>query len=151
MVTADRVFTWVLGRLLNLIPDVNRFDLHMYVANGFDVSLTNVLLIDNLIPLVTRVGRYGCDFVNFGAVFRSMTGFGGTGEGPGGPAMEFRLQAIPPTVSQVTGTSEQSNLVIRDGYPAPCKYLASPYPAAAPRIRSAGATGRRCTRGRMRT
>jgi len=52
MVTADRVFTWILGRLLNLIPDVNRFDLHMYVANGFDVSLFNVLLIDNLIPLV---------------------------------------------------------------------------------------------------
>lgn len=94
--------------------------------------------LDNLIPLLNRVGRYGCDFINFGAVFRSMTGFGGTGEGPGGPAMEFRLQAIPPSVNQVTGTSEQSNLVTRDGYPAPCKYLASPYPASAPRIRAGG-------------
>lgn len=47
----DEVFGWALRRLLNLIPDVNRFDLHAYVANGFDVPFTNVLLIDNLIPL----------------------------------------------------------------------------------------------------
>jgi hypothetical protein len=39
-------------RVLNLIPDVNRFDLHPYVANGFDVPVLNVLVIDNLIPLV---------------------------------------------------------------------------------------------------
>ena len=94
--------------------------------------------LDNLTPMVAHIGRYGCDVINFGAVFRSMTGFGGTGDGPGGPAMEFRLQAIPPSVNQVTGTSEQSNLVIRDGYPGPCKYLASPYSAAAPRIRAGG-------------
>jgi hypothetical protein len=47
----DEVFTWVLRRFLNLIPDVNRFDLHVYVANGFDVPLTGVLVVDNLIPL----------------------------------------------------------------------------------------------------
>jgi hypothetical protein len=48
----DQVFNWVLRRILNLIPDVNRFDLHPYVANGFDVPFTSVLVIDNLIPLV---------------------------------------------------------------------------------------------------
>ncbi len=47
----DEVFTWMLHRALNLIPNVSRFDLHAYVANGFDVPFTGVLLIDNLIPL----------------------------------------------------------------------------------------------------
>jgi hypothetical protein len=47
----DEVFGWVLRRILNLIPDVSRFDLHAYVANGFDVPFWSVLLIDNLIPL----------------------------------------------------------------------------------------------------
>jgi hypothetical protein len=47
----DEVFSWTLRRLLNLIPDVNRFDLHAYVANGFDVPVSGVLLLDNLIPL----------------------------------------------------------------------------------------------------
>ena len=42
-----------------------------------------------------RLGRYGCDIENFGVVFRSMTGLGGTGEGPIGPPMAFRLQADP--------------------------------------------------------
>ncbi len=49
---ADEAFTWFLRRLLNLIPDVNRFDLHTYVANGFDVPFWNVLVIDNLLPLI---------------------------------------------------------------------------------------------------
>jgi hypothetical protein len=88
--------------------------------------------------MVTRLGRYGCDVVNFGAVFRSMTGLGGTGEGPGGPAMEFRLQAIPPSAAEAAGISDHSGLVTRDGYPAPCKYLASPYPATPARVRAAG-------------
>jgi ABC-type transport system involved in multi-copper enzyme maturation permease subunit len=48
---SDQVFTWVLERMLNLIPEINRFDLHNYVGNGFDVSVMNVLLIDNLIPM----------------------------------------------------------------------------------------------------
>jgi hypothetical protein len=49
---ADVVFSWGLRRLLNLIPDVNRFDLYTYVANGFDIPVWNVLIIDNLIPLI---------------------------------------------------------------------------------------------------
>ena len=48
---ADAVFSWLLSRVLNLIPDVNRFDLHPYVANGFDVPVWNLLVIDNLLPL----------------------------------------------------------------------------------------------------
>jgi hypothetical protein len=48
---ADIAFSWVLGRLLNLIPDVTRFDLHAYVANGFDVPIWNLLVVDNLLPL----------------------------------------------------------------------------------------------------
>ncbi len=49
---ADVVFSWMLRRLLNLIPDVNRFDLYTYVGNGFDIPVWNVLIIDNLIPLI---------------------------------------------------------------------------------------------------
>jgi hypothetical protein len=56
---ADDVFTWSLRRVLNLIPDVNRFDLHPYVANGFDVSFTNLLIIDNLIPLIGYLVPWG--------------------------------------------------------------------------------------------
>ncbi len=48
----DEVFSWVVRRLLNLVPDVSRFDLHQYVANGFDISWSQVLFMDNLVPLV---------------------------------------------------------------------------------------------------
>ena len=40
------------GRILNLVPDVGRHDLHQYVANGFDIGLLDVLLVDNLLPLL---------------------------------------------------------------------------------------------------
>jgi len=90
--------------------------------------------LDNLVPMVTRLGRYGCDIENFGVVFRSMTGFGGTGEGPNGPAMAFRLQAVPPTAGELTGSKDGSGLVVRDGYPEPCKYLSTAYPGSAPRV-----------------
>lgn len=83
--------------------------------------------IGDLIPMVTQIGRYGCDIENLGAVFRSMTGFGGTGSGPGGPAMEFRLQAIP-SQETVGALTPGPSLVTRDGYPAPCKYASRPYP-----------------------
>lgn len=46
----DEVYRWWLGRFLNLIPDINRYDLHQYVANGFDISWTH-LLADNFVPL----------------------------------------------------------------------------------------------------
>jgi hypothetical protein len=47
----DVVFSWWIGIVLNLLPDVNRHDLHMYVANGFDIALFDVLLVDNVLPL----------------------------------------------------------------------------------------------------
>ena len=47
----DDLFSWWIGRILNLIPDVGRHDLHQYVANGFDISLLDVLMLDNFLPL----------------------------------------------------------------------------------------------------
>jgi hypothetical protein len=47
----DAFFSWWVGRFLALVPDVNRYDLHQYVANGFDIGWSNVLIIDNLLPL----------------------------------------------------------------------------------------------------
>jgi phospholipid/cholesterol/gamma-HCH transport system substrate-binding protein len=85
--------------------------------------------VTDLIPMLLQIGPYGCNVENLGAVFRSMTGFGGTGQGPGGPAMQFRLQSIP---SQETFgiAAGGPSLVTRDGYPAACKYLATTYPLA---------------------
>ena len=34
----DKAFQWGLGMVLQAIPDVDRFDLTDYVANGFDVG-----------------------------------------------------------------------------------------------------------------
>jgi hypothetical protein len=48
----DESYRWVLSHFLKLIPDVGRYDLSKYVANGFDISWGSVLLVDNLIPLV---------------------------------------------------------------------------------------------------
>src|SRR5581483_3886459 len=56
---ADEVYRWMLRRLLNIIPDVSRFDLHHYVANGFDISWSQVLLLDNFIPLVGYLLPWG--------------------------------------------------------------------------------------------
>jgi phospholipid/cholesterol/gamma-HCH transport system substrate-binding protein len=85
--------------------------------------------VSDLIPMLLQIGPYGCNVANLGAVFRSMTGFGGTGQGPGGPAMQFRLQSIPSQETLAIDTGGPS-LVTRDGYPAPCKYLATTYPLA---------------------
>jgi hypothetical protein len=47
----DAFFSWWVGLFLSLIPDINRYDLHQYVANGFDIGWTSVLIVDNLLPL----------------------------------------------------------------------------------------------------
>jgi phospholipid/cholesterol/gamma-HCH transport system substrate-binding protein len=97
---------------------------------------------DDLTPMVTPLGRYGCDIVNTGTTFRSMTGFGGTGEGPNGPLMGFRLQAIAPAPEEALGIrTMDGTLTGRDGYPAPCKYAPSVYPAAITKP-TLGGTGR---------
>lgn len=50
--TVDEVYAWFLRRFINLIPDVTRHDLHKYVGNGFDISWGQVILLDNIIPLI---------------------------------------------------------------------------------------------------
>lgn len=51
----DPIFRWVMGRVFDLIPDVDRFDLTLFVAEGFDISLgqlltTLIVLIGYLLP-----------------------------------------------------------------------------------------------------
>lgn len=48
----DDFFNWWISRIINLLPDVNRHDLHPYVANGFDIAWGQVLFVDNLLPLI---------------------------------------------------------------------------------------------------
>lgn len=84
---------------------------------------------DDLEPMLREIAPYECDIKNFGAVFRSMTGFGGEAEGPNGPAMEFRLQIAPPIPTEALSVKDTTGLLKREGYPPPCKYLAKPYPA----------------------
>jgi virulence factor Mce-like protein len=86
-------------------------------------------MLDEVTPMVRKVAPYGCDIKNFGAVFRSMTGFGTrAGGGPNGPAMQFRLQAASPLPEEALSLQDTSASIVRDGYPTPCKYLAKPYP-----------------------
>ena len=49
---SDDLFRWVLARFMNLLPDVQRYDLQPYVANGFDVPVFDVLVVDNLLALI---------------------------------------------------------------------------------------------------
>lgn len=84
-------------------------------------------VLSDLIPISNVAGRYGCDIVNFGAVFRSVTGFGGNGEGPNGPAMSFRLTAAGPLPGEAIGTKDTTGLAYRESYTAPCKFLSTPY------------------------
>ena len=51
----DPIFRWVMGRVFDLIPDVDRFDLTLFVSEGFDVSfgqlfVTLLMLIGYLFP-----------------------------------------------------------------------------------------------------
>jgi ABC-type transport system involved in multi-copper enzyme maturation permease subunit len=53
--TSDVIYRWVIARVLEVIPDVNRFDLSNYVAEGFNVPadqlvLSLLLLIGYLLP-----------------------------------------------------------------------------------------------------
>ena len=52
LVGTDDVYRWFMRLFLKLIPDMARFDLNQYVANGFDISWSQVLLPDNFIPLL---------------------------------------------------------------------------------------------------
>lgn len=48
----DEVYRWWLRRFVNIIPDISRFDLQNYVASGFDIPWSEVLLLGNLLPLL---------------------------------------------------------------------------------------------------
>jgi hypothetical protein len=53
--TSDVAFRWVIKRVLNLLPDIDRFDFTSYVAEGFNVSgsqlgLDLLLLLAYLLP-----------------------------------------------------------------------------------------------------
>src|SRR5262249_52711072 len=48
----DESFRWFLRRFMSILPDVDRFDLHEYVASGFDINPSRVLILDNLLPLI---------------------------------------------------------------------------------------------------
>ncbi|PTL58168.1 MlaD family protein [Paraconexibacter algicola] len=86
-------------------------------------------LLADIVPVVRKLGPYGCDLENFGAVFRSMTGLGTRNtSGPNGPAMQFRLQIAAPVPTEALSLPDSTGLITREGYPAPCTYLAKPYP-----------------------
>jgi ABC-type transporter Mla subunit MlaD len=91
------------------------------VLKPLDQTLTSAT------PILDTLGPYGCDIANFGAVFRAMTGMGGTGVGPNGPAMEFRLQPVGVVPTEVLSLHDNSGLLHRDTYPAPCTYLGTHY------------------------
>jgi hypothetical protein len=48
--------------------------------------------------------------------------------------MAFRLQTVPPSAGEVAGMKDDTGIVVRDGYPEPCKYLSTPYPPNSPRL-----------------
>jgi hypothetical protein len=92
-------------------------------------------LSDDLTPMVSLLGTYKCDIVNFGTVFRSMTGSAGTGHGPVGSLKAFRLQALAPSLGEVASIDATHDpLFVKDAYPTPCKYLSKPYPAAITKV-----------------
>jgi hypothetical protein len=41
---ADDYFRWTVRRILNVIPDVDRFDLTRYLAEGFNISGTEMVM-----------------------------------------------------------------------------------------------------------
>jgi hypothetical protein len=49
---SDEAYRWFLTRVLKVIPDVNRFDLTSYVAEGFNIPWGDVLFLDTFLPLV---------------------------------------------------------------------------------------------------
>jgi ABC-type transport system involved in multi-copper enzyme maturation permease subunit len=47
--TLDIGYRWVLRRFLNILPDVDRFDWTDYVAEGFNISSSNTLLLSTVV------------------------------------------------------------------------------------------------------
>lgn len=98
-------------------------------------------LAAGLVPIVDTIAPYRCDIENVGVVMRSMTGFGSRAPGgPGGPPMQFRLQAVTPTgFENLSLPDPTGRLLRRESYTAPCTYLSKPYPVVLPRPATRGA------------
>jgi hypothetical protein len=47
----DAAYRWVLRRFLDIIPDIDRYDWTAYVAEGFNISTTNIVLLDAVMLL----------------------------------------------------------------------------------------------------
>jgi virulence factor Mce-like protein len=92
--------------------------------------------LDGADPIIQYVAPRGCDLENFGAVMRSMTGFGGTGTGPVGPAMEFRAQLA--LGAEALDPLSHLAPAQHDAYPAPCRYVDKTYPDVPPLVNLAG-------------
>jgi len=84
--------------------------------------------LDELTPMLLKIAPYGCDIENWGAVMRSMDGFGGNGEGPIGWLGEFRAQAAVVGLGGSVGVDDGLGLARRVSYPPPCTYLSKVYP-----------------------
>lgn len=97
--------------------------------------------IDTARPLLDYISRYACDVKNTGAVLRSMTGFAQAGNGPAGPAMAFRLQAVIPAGLEALGIKDGTQILKREAYEEPCRYVSRPYPQLVP-VGSTRRTGR---------
>lgn len=52
LLSLDEAYRWYLRRVLSAIPDVTRYDLTAYVASGFDISWSQILFANGLIPLL---------------------------------------------------------------------------------------------------
>lgn len=76
--------------------------------------------VTDLVPLARRVGEYGCDIQNFGAVFRSMTGVAVPGKST--PAGYFRLYVAPSPLETAGLNAAGSSTTNFDPFPEPCKF-----------------------------
>jgi virulence factor Mce-like protein len=83
-------------------------------------------------PQLRYIGKHSCDFTNFGASMRSMTGFSQAGSGPIGPAIGFRLEVAMAAGLETLGLDASGPLGLgmlnREGYEPPCTYLSKAYP-----------------------
>jgi ABC-type transporter Mla subunit MlaD len=111
--------------LLNAVPSAVPATLRITTALKPVLKPADKLLADGS-PVLSHLGRYECDIVNFGTVMRSMTGFSQPGpDGPTGPPQAFRLQVVSPTDLNVLGVADKSHK--RDAVSPPCQYPPSPY------------------------
>jgi hypothetical protein len=78
-------------------------------------------------PILKVLGDHACDVEDSVVAIRSMDGMGQAGQGPLGPAMAFRLQAVVPDGPDALGIKDFLNLIPRDSLEAPCKYPQRPY------------------------